>query len=455
MKQSKVSIVIPCYNKAEYISEMLDSAIRQHWDNIEIILVDDGSTDGTGDIIDEYGNKFNERGYNSIIIHQPNGGVCAATKAGLERVTGNYLCIVDADDILDDMYVKTMADILDESIEYDAVTCAREKFAFHEGKRLVVDTWSPDKTKDKITIQDYITVRAYTAIWVYMVRTSFYMKLGVPQNYANKSKGSHEPGFMIPFTAYQPVVKPVDKYLYYFRVGTGESHSQHNSYDKIQQYRDEYKNLQIAAINALPDIVLDKCQKMALSMLCEYYAVRLVWKQAKAEKNELTEKCFISEMIQLANKWFAGTHKLTYEIIEQKEGYFVSALEERIIHLYNRTRPEKIIKYYPTERTIGYGALGKSAQRFLPILEGTELMPTELWDIAGDGIKVKLPELDTITKEDRVIVFPVSGLHEIFDELPCETVFVEQLAPFRDIMRKKMHQIDLLLNAKFDVIGGE
>ena len=69
-------MVVPCYNKVEYIGEMLDSVIAQKWDNIEVILVNDGSTDGTREAIAEYEPKLKTRGYETVIIDQENAG-CA------------------------------------------------------------------------------------------------------------------------------------------------------------------------------------------------------------------------------------------------------------------------------------------------------------------------------------------------------------------------------------------
>ena len=61
--QGKVSMVMPCYNKVDYIAEMFDSIISQEWDNIELILVNDGSTDGTREVIAEYEQRFSARGF--------------------------------------------------------------------------------------------------------------------------------------------------------------------------------------------------------------------------------------------------------------------------------------------------------------------------------------------------------------------------------------------------------
>ena len=117
--QSKTSMVIPCYNKEESISRMFDSILAQEWDNIELILVNDGSTDGTRGIITEYEPKFLERGYEVVIIDQDNQDVAAAVRNGLLRVTGEYVCQVDADDELDPRYVSMMAGWLDEHLWYE------------------------------------------------------------------------------------------------------------------------------------------------------------------------------------------------------------------------------------------------------------------------------------------------------------------------------------------------
>ena len=92
----KVSIVIPVYNKAEYISNCLESLFQQDFDDFEIIVVDDGSTDDSGRICDE------KAAQNSRIrvIHTENGGVTAARRKGVEQAVGEYIMFVDADDRL-------------------------------------------------------------------------------------------------------------------------------------------------------------------------------------------------------------------------------------------------------------------------------------------------------------------------------------------------------------------
>lgn len=90
----KLSIIIPVYNVASYLRKCVDSLLAQDYADREIILVDDGSTDGSGDICDEYASR------SSIIkvIHQPNGGLSAARNSGLAIAQGDYICFVDSDD---------------------------------------------------------------------------------------------------------------------------------------------------------------------------------------------------------------------------------------------------------------------------------------------------------------------------------------------------------------------
>lgn len=91
---TKVSIIVPVYNVELYVEECLESLVNQTYKNIEIILIDDGSTDASGAICDNYSAK-DER---VKVIHQANGGLSSARNAGIEVASGKYLIFVDSDD---------------------------------------------------------------------------------------------------------------------------------------------------------------------------------------------------------------------------------------------------------------------------------------------------------------------------------------------------------------------
>jgi glycosyltransferase involved in cell wall biosynthesis len=101
MTRKKISIVIPVYNVEKYIKRCLDSVINQTYKELEIILVNDGSIDNSGNICDEYAKK-DER---IKVIHKKNGGLSDARNIGIENAVGNYIGFVDSDDwILPNMY---------------------------------------------------------------------------------------------------------------------------------------------------------------------------------------------------------------------------------------------------------------------------------------------------------------------------------------------------------------
>lgn len=92
-----ISVIVPVYNVAKYLPRCLDSLINQTYKNIEIILVDDGSTDGSGEICDEYAASDSRVN----VFHTPNGGVSRARNVALDNAGGEYITFVDSDDWLE------------------------------------------------------------------------------------------------------------------------------------------------------------------------------------------------------------------------------------------------------------------------------------------------------------------------------------------------------------------
>ena len=93
---SKISVIVPIYNTAKYLENCLDSIVNQTHKELEIILVDDGSTDESGKIADTYTKKDKR----IKVIHQKNAGQSAARNHGLKSVTGDYVSFIDSDDFI-------------------------------------------------------------------------------------------------------------------------------------------------------------------------------------------------------------------------------------------------------------------------------------------------------------------------------------------------------------------
>lgn len=113
-----ISIIIPVYNVAPYIREAVESAVNQTYKNLEIILIDDGSTDGSGQICDEYAS----RDPRITAIHQKHHGVSDARNVGLNLVTGDYIAFLDPDDAYDPSFIHCMLDTIRQT-KCDIVIC--------------------------------------------------------------------------------------------------------------------------------------------------------------------------------------------------------------------------------------------------------------------------------------------------------------------------------------------
>lgn len=117
-KCKKISIIVPIYNVEKYLVQCIESLINQSYWNLEIILVNDGSTDSSGEICDYYSKKDSR----IKVIHKINEGVSIARNTGLQNASGEYVAFVDGDDFLDiNIYLKLFK-IINNS-KYDLVMC--------------------------------------------------------------------------------------------------------------------------------------------------------------------------------------------------------------------------------------------------------------------------------------------------------------------------------------------
>lgn len=108
-----ISVIIPVYNVADYLHRCITSVLNQSYRNLEIILVDDGSTDFSGNICDEFAKKDSR----IVVIHKKNGGLSSARNAGLDICKGDYIGFVDSDDFIHErMYELLLADLLTNNV---------------------------------------------------------------------------------------------------------------------------------------------------------------------------------------------------------------------------------------------------------------------------------------------------------------------------------------------------
>ena len=124
----KVSVIVPVYNIEEYVSYCIESLVGQDYQNLEIILVDDGSKDLSFKICDEW----SKRDSRIKIIRKPNGGLSSARNVGLDFATGEYVLFIDGDDYLANGAISAMMSII-ETKEVDFVQFGYEEVSGYVG----------------------------------------------------------------------------------------------------------------------------------------------------------------------------------------------------------------------------------------------------------------------------------------------------------------------------------
>ena len=149
-----ISIVIPVYNVETYLKECVDSVLCQTYENIEIILVDDGSTDASGRLCDEL-----EAEHNIIsVIHKKNGGLSEARNIGIDKAKGSYICFIDSDDMVSHDYVESMKETLGESVKISA--CGYCHY-YDSGKKVKINFDSINHYYKGIEAQKYLNIIGY------------------------------------------------------------------------------------------------------------------------------------------------------------------------------------------------------------------------------------------------------------------------------------------------------
>lgn len=108
MYDALISVIVPIYNVAPYLDRCVSSLVNQTYRNLEILLVDDGSTDASGQIADAWG----ARDPRIVVFHQEHGGVSSTRNFGLDRARGAYLSFVDSDDFVDEAFIQVLYETL-------------------------------------------------------------------------------------------------------------------------------------------------------------------------------------------------------------------------------------------------------------------------------------------------------------------------------------------------------
>ena len=404
--QSKVSIVVPVYNKITFIDMMLDSVYKQLWDNIELILVNDGATDGTRERLSQWKPRFHERGFDVVIIDQKNQGIPSAVRAGLLRITGDYVCLADCDDKLEPEYASTMAGWLDEHPDDQWVACLYNRILIKGDTHRLVSTIDSNLVPSPpLMMEKYLSSKYITEVWIYMVRTSYLWSCKTVENFITDIRSTQEPGFLFPLIACGGKLKVIDQPLYNHYCYPTQTSAHNSGYHAIA-FQNGYRDIIKKNIDRLDVDYSLKEKWWAITELAHKSFLVESLKKICASNEQLSELAM--EAAALIGTLFKPDPQITYEhILENDYGLLSIAIADCILG-------KKAFDGMRTSgRIIGCGAFGEMGRKRLPSLIGTPLEPVELWDDAASrnscvcGIAVTLPDYDSLKSNDIVIVFPV------------------------------------------------
>lgn len=209
----KISIIIPVYNVEKYINQCLESVINQTYGNLQIVIVDDGSTDNSGYICDKWAEIDNR----ILVIHKENGGLSSARNSGLDRSDGNYIAFVDSDDVLHKDFCLKMISAMNETPSIDIVACGVAKF--NDGDINQYKAFFPyisTVCDDKGFWRLILTHKCDNAAWGKLFKRDV-----IINNRFRKGIINEDLAFYLDITQNIKKVKYIDVPLYFYRVRPG------------------------------------------------------------------------------------------------------------------------------------------------------------------------------------------------------------------------------------------
>lgn len=203
-----ISIIVPVYKVEKYLDQCVESIVNQTYENIEIILVDDGSPDNSPAMCDQWAEKDSR----IRVLHKKNGGASAARNAGLDIAQGEYIGFVDSDDYIDnDMYLCMLRELRKTTAKIACCQCVTVP-EDGEGDCKLIDLYEVQFLSPEETIEEVFAFRMGTAVWRRLFHKSVFEELRFPEGEINE-----EFPLIVPFAVKSEGTVYIKKPLYYYR----------------------------------------------------------------------------------------------------------------------------------------------------------------------------------------------------------------------------------------------
>lgn len=323
-----VSIVIPIYNVKNYLDECIDSVIKQYSKEMEIILVNDGSTDGSNVICDNYKQKY----VNLNVIHKENGGLSDARNTGIKTAQGKYILFIDGDDFIENGSIEKLIEDCKNQKEPDVLFLKAYKL-FPDGTREQLDeSLSMEKIigKNRNNVLKYIASlhKFPGSACTKMVRRSLLIENELYFEYGKKSEDIDWTKKLL-FAAETFGVSSINYYYYrQARLGSITNSVDYSNFRNLSDVIDSWKTESVVLENEEKNILLSFAAY-------EYKVLLAIYIRLNRKEKNIARKWLES------NKWLLK-HKNDKHIFILR--YFIS--------LFGFELTTKLLKIYISNRTV-------------------------------------------------------------------------------------------------------
>lgn len=233
MSNPLVTVLTPCYNGEKYLDTYFNSILAQDYDNIQLILVNDGSTDKTVDIVESYREKLEKKLTEFLFITQENQGQAAACKNALPNVKGKYLIWPDVDDILTPNAISHKVDFLQSNSQYAYCMAQAQCFDADTGEKTTI--FKRENQENNDLFEDLITQNdVYYCPGVFMIDFDLYKKANPNLDFYS-GRGGQNWQMLLPIALHNKCGF-INEIQYYYLVHS-DSHSHSNTtYEKEYNY---------------------------------------------------------------------------------------------------------------------------------------------------------------------------------------------------------------------------
>ena len=245
MEQKLVSIITPCYNGEKLVSRYLESVLGQTYKNIELIIVNDGSSDDTEKIVLSYKDKFEKEGMKIVYVYQENKGLGGAINTGLKYFTGDYLCWADYDDFFRYDSVEKRVKFLEDNPQYGCVTSNANVYNKDDLENPIYKITDKFKyNEDEYQFEHHLKSESIFCCGCHMVRTEAFLDVNPDRDIFEGRRGQNWQMLLPVYYKYKRgfLDEPLYNYIIYkSSMSTGDD-TEEKSIQRVNEHLEIVKN---------------------------------------------------------------------------------------------------------------------------------------------------------------------------------------------------------------------